>query len=104
MSRSFWSRLGGLAFVFFIPFSAVALAQYWFVGRELRETARRQLQDSAAQVREDIAFKSSWDLIGYRRTTWEGAADSILIVSKGGTIVDASNYIPGMIGRVFRSV
>jgi hypothetical protein len=100
MSRSFWSRLGGLASGFFIAFSAVALAQYWFVGRELRETARRQLEDSAAQVREDIAFKSSWDLVGYRRTTSEGAADSVLIVSKGGTIVDASNYVPGMTGRV----
>jgi hypothetical protein len=100
MSRNFWSRLAGLAFVFFIAFSAVAGIQYWFVGREQRETARRQLQDSAALVREDIAFTPSWNLVGYRRTTSEGAADSILILSGGGTIIDASGYAPGMTGRI----
>jgi hypothetical protein len=100
MSRNFFSRLGAITFAFFLVFSAIAAVQYWFVGRELRETARRQLQDSAQQVREDIAFGSKWDLLGYRRTTREGAADSILIVSSGGTIVDASNYVAGMTARV----
>src|SRR5262249_1989606 len=79
--------------------SAAAAGQYWFVSHQLEQTTRRLLWNEADGIRQDIAFKSAWDLSGYRRVSSEGTADMYTVVSATGTVVDTTGYTRGILPK-----
>jgi hypothetical protein len=99
MSRSFWSLLLRIAVVFAVLFTIIAAGQYWFVSHKLQEANKEQLLAGASELKEDIAFRSSWDLTGYRRTS-QVKADVFVVLSGTGTVIDAVGYVQGMITKV----
>jgi hypothetical protein len=99
VTKSSRALISKIAVVFAVLFSVAAAGQYWFVSRQLEQTTRRLLSNEADDIRQDIAFKSVWDLTGYRRVTTEGTADMYTIVSATGTVVDAIGYLQGILPK-----
>jgi hypothetical protein len=99
MAKSSRALLTKIAVIFAVLFSAAAAGQYWFVSHQLQENTRTLLWKEADAISQDIAFKSAWNLMGYRRVSEEGTADMYTIVSATGTVVDAVSYAPGILAK-----
>jgi len=100
MTRSSRSLLRKLALLFAVLFSALAGGQYWFVSHQLHHTTRGQLVQAAERIRADIAFRSAWDLLGYRRVSSEGGADIYTVLSATGTVIEVIGYSTGFLPKV----
>ena len=95
MSRTFRSLLGRAAFLFALLFTTAAAAQYLFLRWKLTNESKSYLQDSAKDMRNQIAFVDAWDLRGYRR--WSGGPSTYVVMAQNGTLIDTYGYLRSMI-------
>lgn len=95
MSRSFRSLFSVAAFLFALLFTTAAIAQYLFLRWKLNNESKTYLQDSAKEMRDQIALVDAWDLRGYRR--WSGGPSIYVVMAQNGTLIDTFGYFQSMI-------
>ncbi len=88
-----------------VPFAAIglvlaclALFQHWFVHEHVYNTASQELASWAVQVADQIAYKTKWDLAGYRRAAI--TVPSWFVVTEDGLVIDIEGFIPDLFGKV----
>jgi hypothetical protein len=79
-------------------FICIALLQHWFVHQHLYSTANKELVSWAEQINNQIAYKSKWDLIGYRWALID--APKWYVITNDSLIIDIEGFLPGLFGRV----
>ena len=88
-----------------VPFAAIGLVfvclvlfQHWFVHEHVYNTASQELASWAVQVADQIAYKTKWDLAGYRRTAI--FVPSWFVMTEDGLVIDIEGFIPDLFGKV----
>jgi hypothetical protein len=90
--KVFYFAVIGLIFV------CLALFQHWFVHEQVYNTASQELASWAVQVADEIAYKTKWDLTGYRNA--EINVPSWFVVTDDGFVIDIEGFIPDLLGKV----
>jgi len=79
-------------------FVLLALIQHWFVHEHVYRTVSQELASWAVEVADHIAYKTKWDLTGYRRAAID--APSWFVVTEDGLVIDIEGFIPNLFGKV----
>ena len=80
-----------------LVFISLALLQHWFVHKHVYSTASRELASWAVQIADQIAYKTQWDLTGYRRA--DITVPSWFVVTEDGLVIDIQGFIPDLFGK-----
>ena len=84
--------------ILIVVFTSVALAQHWYVQRQVDRTADQELAAWTAKVSAEIAYIDKWDLKGYRNAAI--ICPSWYVISQDGLIIDIVGDIPWLFGKV----
>ncbi|MGA2555190.1 MAG: ATP-binding protein [Verrucomicrobiota bacterium] len=92
-------RAPTFAVIFAGLFTILAIAQYLFVRHGVYKSSEIQSQRWADQVATEIDYKDKWDLTAHRQSE-DVQAPHIYVFTSGGTVLEMTGFIPGLIGRV----
>ena len=81
-----------------LVFVCLALCQHWFFHEQIYSTASQELASWAVQIADEIAFKTKWDLNGYRNAA--PIVPSWFVVTEDGFVIDIEGFIPDLFGKV----
>ena len=97
--RAIRGRAPMFAVAFAVLFTIIAVGQYLFVRHGVYKSAELHLQQLAAQVAADIAYKDKWDLTAHRQSE-DVQAPHVFVFTSDGLIVETTGFIPELIGPV----
>ncbi|MGA8573522.1 MAG: helix-turn-helix domain-containing protein [Desulfobaccales bacterium] len=80
-----------------LVFFCLALCQHWFFHEQIYSTASQELASWAVQIADEIAYKTKWDLNGYRNA--QPIVPSWFVVTEDGFVIDIEGFIPDLFGK-----